>query len=78
MLDGIHRLGKDDLEYWCDFCRTLFKYLTIDRISSWPGDLFVSNLQSSLKMPSVENNISGIDGYEDSVVGMSVRFSFVA
>ena len=50
---------------------------TIDGISSGPGDLFVSSSQSNLKMPSVENDISGIDGYEDSAVGMSVRFSFV-
>ena len=37
----------------------------------------MSSLQSSLKMPSVENDISGVDGYEDSAVGISVRFSFV-
>jgi len=62
-------MGKDDLENWCNFCSIVFKLSLKEFI--WA---LVSISQSSLNMPSVGYDISGIDGYEDSVLGKLMRF----
>ena len=47
----------------------------IEGISSQLDDFLMSSSQSCLNIPSVENDISGIDGYKDSVIRTLVRFS---
>jgi len=43
-----------------------------------PGDLIRSSSLSNLKIPSVENEMSGIVGYEgESMLGIFERLSFV-
>jgi len=49
----------------------------IEGISSGPDDFLMSSSQSCLNIPSVKSDISGKEGYEDSVIGTSVRFSSV-
>ena len=49
----------------------------IGGIPSGPGDLLRSSSLSNLEIPSVENEMSGIVGYKESMLGIFERFSFV-